>query len=288
VSEWSGPRLALDGAFHADFYHWVDGFNDIYQKESYRIGNGMSEGHSFFDREGKGNIMVFLNKYLADYQATRSNGYICLPLGNHDIARLNNRRSTDDLEMIMAFGITMPGVPFIYYGNEIGMRQLEGLPQIEGAYKPRAGARSPMQWNRGRNLGFSTADPSKLYLPVDPAPDAPTVEAEERKPSSLLNRVRKLIRLKHTEPALAAYAEFVPLYARENTYPLVYARASAGETLLVIFNPAASAASAQFAFPVDFRDLELLAGRAVRTTKEPGRLKIEVPGEAYAIYRAVK
>ncbi|HMD59917.1 MAG TPA: alpha-amylase family glycosyl hydrolase, partial [Opitutaceae bacterium] len=36
VSEWSGPKDALDGAFHADFYHWVPGFNDIYQKESWR------------------------------------------------------------------------------------------------------------------------------------------------------------------------------------------------------------------------------------------------------------
>ena len=148
VSEWSGPRDALDGAFYADFYHWVEGFNDIYQKESWRIGNGMTDGHSFFDREGKGNIKNFLDGYYSAWQDTRSKGYICLPLGNHDIARLNNQRTTDDLEMIMAWGMTMPGVPFLYYGNEIGMRQLENLPQIEGCYKPRAGARTPMQWSR--------------------------------------------------------------------------------------------------------------------------------------------
>ncbi len=288
VSEWSGPRDALDGAFYADFYHWVEGFNDIYQKESWRIGNGMTDGHSFFDREGKGNIKNFLDGYYSAWQDTRSKGYICLPLGNHDIARLNNQRTTDDLEMIIAWGMTMPGVPFLYYGNEIGMRQLENLPQIEGCYKPRAGARTPMQWAAGKNLGFSTADPTKLYLPVDSASDAPNVAAEEKDPNSLLNRVRKLIRLKHTEPALAAYAEFVPLYAKENTYPFVYARASGGETLLVIFNPAASAASAEFSFPVGYQKLKLLAGKEIHTTQNGQTLKIEVPGQTYAIYQAVK
>ncbi len=288
VSEWSGPRDALDGAFHADFYHWVEGFNDIYQKESYRIGNGMSEGHSFFDREGKGNITAFLDRYMGDYEATRAKGYMCLPLGNHDLARLNNHRTVDELEMIMAFGLTMPGVPFLYYGNEIGMRQLENLPQIEGCYKPRAGARTPMQWTSGKNLGFSTADPSRLYLPVDSAADAPNVAEEEQDPQSLLNRVRRLIRLKHTEPALAAYAEFVPLYAKPDTYPFIYARAGGGETLLVIFNPAATAVTAGFKFPVAYRELTLLAGKEMKISKEKEALKVEVPGQTYAIYRAAK
>jgi glycosidase len=286
VSEWSGPRAALDGAFHADFYHWVPGFNDIYQKESWRIGNGMSDGHSFFDREGKGDISHFLSGYLPEYEATRKDGYICLPLGNHDIARLNNQRSTDDLEMIMAFGLTMPGVPFIYYGNEIGMRQLENLPQVEGCYKPRAGARTPMQWTRGPNRGFSTAEPARLYLPVDPAPDAPNVADEEADPGSLLNRVRTLIRLKHSEPALAAHARFSALYAEKDSYPLVYSRSSGGETLLLVFNPAARAASAEFAFQPSYRTLELLAGKEIRVTRAGTTLTVEVPGQTFAIYRA--
>ena len=288
VAEWSAPRNALDGAFNACFLHWIESFNDLYQKESWRIGNGMSDGHSFFDREGKGDVAGFLAEYLADLQATRAKGYICLPLGNHDLARLNNNRSADDLEMIMAFGLTMPGVPFIYYGNEIGMRQLQDLPQIEGAYKPRAGARTPMQWTGGKNLGFSTAEPSQLYLPVDAAPDAPNVATEENDPASLLNRVRRLIALKHTEPALAAYAEFVPLYARENTYPFVYARASGGDLLLIIMNPAAQPVTAGFSFPVDYRELRLVAGKEINVVKTPAGMQIAAPGQTYAIYRVMK
>ena len=286
VSEWSGPKDALDGAFHADFYHWVPGFNDIYQKESWRIGNGMTDGHSFFDREGKGDISHFLGHYLAEYEATRGKGYICLPLGNHDIARLNNKRGADDLEMIMAFGLTMPGVPFLYYGNEIGMRQLENLPQIEGCYNPRAGARTPMQWTGGINRGFSAADPSRLYLPVDTAADAPNVADEEADPASLLNRVRRLIRLKHSEPALAAYAQFTPLYAEKGAYPFVYSRSSGSETLLLVYNPAARDVSAEFGFPTVYRSLKLLAGREARVTRTSGAaIKVEIPGQTYAIYK---
>jgi maltose alpha-D-glucosyltransferase/alpha-amylase len=123
---------------------------------------------------------------------------------------------------------------------------------------------------------------------VDPAPDAPNVAAEEKDPNSLLNRVRKLIRLKHTEPALAAYANFVPLYARENTYPFVYARASGEETLLMIFNPAARDTTASFTFPVEYRELKLLAGKAVPVTKDGQTLNLAVPGQTYAIYQAIK
>jgi glycosidase len=288
VAEWSAPKHALDGAFHACFLHWIDSFNDLYQKESWRIGNGMSEGHSFFDREGQGDVTRFLRDYLDDYQATRAQGYICLPLGNHDLARLNNHRTVDELEMITAFGLTMPGVPFLYYGNEIGMRQLAGLPQIEGAYQPRAGARTPMQWAAGRNLGFSTADPARLYLPVDPAPDAPNVAAEERDPASLLHRVRKLIQLKHAAPALAAYAAFIPLYAQPSACPFAYARISGDDALVVIFNPADRPAAAEFALPVAGRELRLLAGREMRGVLADGRLRLEAPPITYAIYRVVK
>ena len=61
VAEWSHPESALaGGGFHADFFHWFPGYNDLFQKESWRILNGYSEGHSFFDKEGKGSITSFL------------------------------------------------------------------------------------------------------------------------------------------------------------------------------------------------------------------------------------
>ncbi len=288
VAEWSYPESALDGGgFHADFYHWFGGYNDLLQKESWRILNGYSEGNSFFDRQGKGNIINFLKSYLDQYHKVKGKGYILLPLGNHDLSRLNINRTDDELEMIFAFSFAMPGIPFIYYGNEIGMRQLYDLPHVEGAYKPRAGARTPMQWSPGKNLGFSTAAAEKLYLTVDAALNAPNVAVQEKNASSLLNRIKKLIQLKKKEPALAGYAEFVPVFAKENQYPFVFARAAGKEVLLAIFNPADRNETAEFNLNIAAKRLQLLAGRKIPVSVKNHHYKVTVPAISYAIYKIV-
>jgi maltose alpha-D-glucosyltransferase/alpha-amylase len=290
VAEWSHPESALlGGGFHADFYHWFPGYNDLLQKESWRILNGYSEGHSFFDKEGKGNIAEFLMQYLDQYNKTKGKGYILLPLGNHDLSRLNINRTDDELEMIFAFSLAMPGIPFIYYGNEIGMKQLgNDWPQIEGAYKPRNGARTPMQWSGGKNLGFSTAEPEKLYLPVDTSADAPNVETQEKNPASLLNKVRKLIQLKKNEPALLAYAEFVPVFAKENTYPFIFARAAGDEIILAVFNPAAKEESAEFSLNVIAKEFRLLSGKESDIKNNGNKYTLNIKGRSYSLYKLLK
>jgi glycosidase len=286
ISEWSYPTAALDGCFHADFLHWFDGYNDLFQKESWRILNGYSEGHSYFDIEGKGDITHFLTKYMEQYTPTKDKGYICLPLGNHDNARLGNKRSDIDLEIIYAFGLTMPGTPFIYYGNEIGMKQLPTTwPQVEGAYKPRNGARTPMQWTSGNNLGFSTAASDKLYLPVDPDKSAPNVAAQEKDPNSLLNKTRKLIQLKHLEPALSNYAEFIPLYAKPNTYPFIYARAKDTDVVIVLLNPSGKEVTAEFEINIDYKKTEVLAGSNLKLAKKGKKVTVTMPGQTYSIVK---
>lgn len=289
VAEWSYPEAALDGGgFHADFFHWFAEYNDLLQKEDWRILNGYSEGHSFFDKEGKGNITNFLRTYLNQYDKTKGKGYILLPLGNHDLSRLNIQRTDKELEMIFAFSIVMPGIPFIYYGNEIGMRQLENSLYVEGAYKPRSGARTPMQWTSEKNLGFSTADAEKLYLPVDPAADAPNVEAQEKDTNSLLNIVRKLIAMKKAEPALAAYAEFVPVYAKKNTYPFIFARAAGDDIILAIFNPAAREESAKFSLNVEAKKFTLLSGTESKINVNGNKYDLNIGGQSYSIYKITK
>ncbi|MBN1116633.1 MAG: alpha-amylase [Bacteroidales bacterium] len=285
VAEWSGPQDALDNAFHADFFHWFAGYNDLTQKESWRILNGYSEGHSFFDSAGLGNIVNFVDSYMEQYIPTRDKGYIVIPLGNHDNARININRTPKELELIYAFAMTMPGIPFMYYGNEIGMKQLYGLPYVEGAYKPRAGNRTPMQWTPGKNLGFSTGEPENLYLPVDSDENAPNVEIEENNPNSLLNKTRKLIELRHNEKALWGYSEFIPVYAKENTYPFVYARAADDEVILCIFNPANRTENASFSINKKAKKLELLAGDKIKFSNKGNDYSIEVPPISYAVYK---
>jgi len=289
VAEWSHPESALcGGGFHADFYHWFQGYNDLLQKESWRILNGYSEGHSYFDQAGKGNITHFLESYLDQYHKTLGKGYINLPLGNHDLSRLNIKRSLDDLEIIFAFSLTMPGIPFIFNGNEIGIRQLYENPFVEGAYKPRAGARTPMQWTGGKNRGFSTADPDNLYLPVDTADDAPNVENQKKDPNSLLNRVCRLIRLRKGHQALRSYAEFVPVYAKKNEYPFIYARANGDEAILVILNPSSKIANADFTLNPVFYKYRLLAGTEITIKIQDSRYQMSVPGQTYAIYLLIR
>ena len=286
VSEWSNPDAAINGGgFDADFFHWFPGFNDLYQKESWRILNGYSQGNSFFDKEGKGDIANFLRSYLMQYNKTKGKGYVILPLGNHDLSRLNIKRSYKELEMIFAFSIAMPGIPFIYYGNEIGMRQLYNMPYVEGAYKPRAGARSPMQWSRGKNDGFSTVNPNRLYLPVDTAADAPNVQDEEKDQNSLLNKVRNLIQIKKKEPALKAYAEFVPVYAKENAYPFIFARANGKDVVLAIFNPAAEEKTADFSLNISAKEFTLLAGDKSQIGSSGNRYKLKISGQSYSLYK---
>ena len=203
----------------------------------------------------------------------------------------------------------MPGVPFLYYGNEIGMKQLPNdWPQVEGAYQPRNGARTPMQWSTGKNLGFSTAAPEKLYLPVDPSNNAPNVETQEKDPNSLLNKTRKLIALRHSEPALANYAEFVPVYpsadiynaasqnqvdavttatGKSTLYPFVYARAAGNDIVLVMLNPRAEASQATFNINVKFKKTKLLAGDLfpINHDNKTGNVTINMPATSYAIVK---
>jgi maltose alpha-D-glucosyltransferase/alpha-amylase len=70
---------------------------------------------------------------------------------------LDNSRA--ELELAHALLFSLPGSPFLYYGDEIGMGDNIWLPD-------RDSSRTPMQWTPDRNAGFSDADPGKLYLPV--------------------------------------------------------------------------------------------------------------------------
>ena len=283
VAEWSDPKAATAGGFHADFLHWFPGYDDLFQKDAKR--GGRQDGHSFFDADGLGDISKFLKIYLDQYDGSHANGYIALPFGNHDIPRVKNNGRTDrDIEVIFAFALTMPGTPFVYYGDEIGMRQLDNLPHIEGSYGGRAGDRTPMQWTAGVNRGFSIASPERLYRAVDTAADAPSVAMQEKEPSSLLNKVKALIRLHNDEPALAAYAEFVPVFAEKDKYPFAYVRANGKDRLLIVLNPAGREASATFPLGYASQKPVLISGSGSATLGARD-VTVKLGAASHAIFR---
>lgn len=239
ISEWSHPINAIDSGFHIDF---LIHFGEDAYLHLFGPGNELHDGyrvpHVFFEKAGQGDIQLFLKTYMRHLQATHGRGYIALPTGNHDFQRPRRGREIPELFVAYAFLFTMPGVPFIYYGDEIGMRNIDDLPEKEGSMW-RTGNRTPMQWIADApNLGFSAAPAPRLYLPVDDAADAPTVSSQQEDPGSLLQFVRTLIALRRSHPALANDAEFEPLFATSGCLPFVYQRACPTQRAVVVLNPA--------------------------------------------------
>ena len=235
VSEWSNPYQAIClGRFHMDFYldHHGNGYNTLLR--DYETPGG---DRSFFRRDSGGDILRFLNDYLPKYEVSKDHGFISMFTCNHDTPRPAATLSPDELKLAYAFILTMPGVPFIYYGDEIGMKYLD-LPTKEGGYQ-RTGSRSPMQWDGTANRGFSSAGPDRIYLPVDSSPDAPDVERQLPDPGSLLNETRRLIALRKTHADLLASSPFSVIHAEECGYPFVYGRGS----LILSVNPSSDDAT---------------------------------------------
>jgi glycosidase len=141
-----------------------------------------------------------------------------------------------------------------------------------------------MQWTNGMNKGFSTVSQEKLYRAVDTAAGAPDVAAQEKDKRSLLNKVKELIQLHNTEPALLAYAEFVPVCAEKDTYPFAYIRAKGKERLLVVINPANREVGASFVLTYKSQKPKLISGEGTVSLKENSVL-IKMNPVSYAVFR---
>lgn len=239
VAEWGRPKYAIPAGFHLDFMlpFGTPGYTSLLRKPVGHGGGSDPYGFSFFERGGRGNILEFLDNFQEHYARTRGLGHIALPTGNHDTGpRIAVGRGQDELEVIYAFLLSMPVAPFIYYGEEIGMCGLPGLPSKEGSYN-RSEVRTPMQWDDSANAGFSSAPAGKLYLPVESSPERPSVAAQDRDPRSLLNTVRRLTALRRAHPALGASGGFEVIHARGGELPFVYRRWLGEESILAAVNP---------------------------------------------------
>jgi glycosidase len=247
ISEWSDPVVAIPAGFHIDsLLQFHEPYRILIGSESRLDGNARIP-HAFFERAGGGDIKAFVDEYLRHYKVTKSRGYISIPTGNHDTPRPTWGRNERDVRTIFAMLFTMPGVPFVYYGDEIGIKFLPEVPNKEGGTLgevQRCGSRTPMQWSKEENAGFSTAPAKKLYLPIDSAKSRPNVATEENDPASMLNFIRVLLKLRRDHPALANGADFQPLYAKKNKYPFIYLRVAGAERIIVAINPAERACMA--------------------------------------------
>jgi alpha-glucosidase len=136
--------------------------------------------------------------------------------------------------------LTLRGTPTIYYGDEIGMRDvpipLEEVQDPQGLNMPdknlsRDPARTPMQWNSSEYAGFSTAKP---WLRLGSSAQKVNVEAQKEDPFSHLQLYRALIRLRQSEPSLM-WGDYKPVHADQQA--LAFLRQAPGEkAFLVVLN----------------------------------------------------
>jgi maltose alpha-D-glucosyltransferase/alpha-amylase len=283
LSEWGDPAVAVPAGFHADFFLQFGGPTDglpwrsLLNNHHGTERESWSAGECYFDAGAKGTARTFVDAYTAARNAIGDGGLIALPTSNHDFARpVCGPRTAEQLPALFAFLLTWPTLPAIYYGDEIGMRYVSGLPDTEGSRLDtrynRAGSRTPMQWDSTPNAGFSSAPANRLYLPVDADPHRPTVATQHGDPGSLLNTVRALIALRRNTPALHPDAGLEVL---ADAYPLVYLR---GGDHLVVVNPGSGPA----ALTLPRHDTaELRLGTGVRIHR--GEIRAE--GHAWAVFR---
>lgn len=168
----------------------------------------------------------------------------CNTLGNHDQSRVWNRFGDGQHDsalarLHLALLLTLKGTPFLYYGEEIGMSDLElsrldqlrdftalntyriaveqkGISPQEAlkiaARASRDRCRTPMQWSNEPNAGFSPPE-IETWLPVNPNfAERVNVAEQEADSGSLLNFYRAMLKLRKANPALLAgeYRELHP------------------------------------------------------------------------------
>ncbi len=183
-------------------------------------------------------------------------GWPVFVISNHDNVRSYNRYGdgvhNDAIAKLMgAFYLTLRGSPIMYYGEELGMENNDptrqgdvkdpigrrGWPKEKG----RDGERTPMQWNTAPNAGFTTGKP---WLPVPPSYKTHNVASELKDPNSVLSIYKKVLALRHTDPALTE-GDYIALNASDE-HVMSYLRRYQGRAVLVVLNMSAQPQSASF------------------------------------------
>jgi alpha-glucosidase len=160
-------------------------------------------------------------------------------LGNHDRPRIASRVGDAQARVAALLLLTLRGTPTLYYGDEIGMRDVPIAPEcvrdpweinVPGLGLGRDPERTPMQWDASENAGFTNGTP---WLPVAADYQTLNAEAQRDEPRSMLTMYRRLIALRRSEPALTV-GTYTPVEADGDL--LAYLREADGRRWLVLLN----------------------------------------------------
>lgn len=102
ISEWGSPKHSIQAGFHMDFLlkSGKQHYQELFRSE-----------HPYFSRSGEGDISGFVENFNLDYELTDGKGLICIPSGNHDISRITEKLSEEEIKIAFAFILSMPGAP---------------------------------------------------------------------------------------------------------------------------------------------------------------------------------
>jgi glycosidase len=211
----------------------------------------------------KARLAYALDNVVASYPANR----FATMITNHDQDRIASVLDEDPERLRLAAGLllTLPGVPFLYYGEEIG--------QI--GEKPDEMIRNPMPWTAGPNGGFTAA--ARPWERLQPGHEQRNVAAQDADPDSLLNYYRRLVRLRQSEPALSRGTARLLETGREDV--IAWERVEGDRRLIVVANLGGETLAA-FAIPGGGGSAvtaELLHGTPIDSgtaTLEPRRLHV--------------
>jgi alpha-glucosidase len=160
-------------------------------------------------------------------------------LGNHDRPRLASRVGPAQARVAAMLLLTLRGTPTLYYGDEIGMRNVPIPPDrvqdgfeknLPGLGFGRDPVRTPMQWSVEPHAGFTAGHP---WLPVADDYRSVNVAVEREDPASMLSLYRGLIELRRSAPALYA-GSYQAIAAPDGV--LCYARELGDERFVIALN----------------------------------------------------
>ena len=162
-------------------------------------------------------------------------------LGNHDESRLASRWGRDEARVAAMLLLTLRGTPTLYYGDEIGMTDVQIPPHrqkdpwvMETAKMGRDPCRTPMQWTAEPNAGFAPPHVEEFWLPLGDDYEMDNVERELADPRSILNLYRQLLAYRRRNAALQR-GDYRPVDSGSNSC-YTFLRCLQGESILVALN----------------------------------------------------
>ncbi|TFF89137.1 MAG: alpha-glucosidase [Promethearchaeota archaeon] len=266
INEYDPPRFLVGEVFGG-----IEDLKKYYGPEN----NGLNMVFLFeftstkFDAEGFRNTIERIESYLP-YPYTPT--YV---FSNHDRMRLISRLKEDvrKAKLLATLQLSLRGVPFIYYGEEIGIpnvniklknskdpigKKFSWLPfsQIKrlGFALSRDGCRSPMQWNNEKNAGFS--EESTTWLPISQEFEERNVQNELKDPNSLLNVYKSLLEIRNTHISLQEGTLNLIDMENLNYEILSYKRESSEEEIYIFLN--FKEAKHKFNFPDSDSQIEVI------------------------------